>query len=405
MQGLKTIIGLSLRDYFHERLLSACAVMGLAAILAPLLILFGVKSGIINTMVDRLVKDPRNLEISPIGSGHYGRQWFADMAKSPEVAFVIPRTRSIAASMILSRRNGGRTRTLAVDLIPTGEGDPLLEKWGRVPAENGEVVLSASAARKIGVKAGQTITGRVGRSVSGVKQQVSLALKVAAVLPVGTFSRDAAFIRLALLEATEDYRDGFGSALFGWPGGKRPAGPRQYPGFRLYARSIYDLITLRDRLQAQGLEVYTRAEQIEVVQRLDRSFSLIFRLIALVAVCGYLASMASNVLAGVNRKRRHLGVIRLIGFSTSSIVWFPVVQSVTTSVLGTALAAGLYGVSALVINSLFARYLAAGEYVCRLSLLHLAAAFAVTLALGVIAASFAAFRVTRIEPSTVIRDV
>ena len=50
MHGLKTIIGLSLQDYFHERLLSACAVMGLAAILAPLLILFGVKSGIINTV-------------------------------------------------------------------------------------------------------------------------------------------------------------------------------------------------------------------------------------------------------------------------------------------------------------------------------------------------------------------
>jgi putative ABC transport system permease protein len=156
---------------------------------------------------------------------------------------------------------------------------------------------------------------------------------------------------------------------------------------------------------AQGLEVYTRAEQIEVVQRLDRSFSLIFRLIAIVAVCGYLASMASNVLAGVNRKRRHLGVIRLIGFSTSSIVWFPVVQSVATSILGTALAAGLYGISALVINRLFARYLAAGEYVCRLSALHLAAALFVTLLLGIMAASYAAFRVTKIEPSTVIRDV
>jgi putative ABC transport system permease protein len=58
MHRLKTIIRLSLYDYVHERLLTICAVMGLAAILAPLLVLFGVKSGIINTMVDRLVKDP-----------------------------------------------------------------------------------------------------------------------------------------------------------------------------------------------------------------------------------------------------------------------------------------------------------------------------------------------------------
>ena len=77
MHRLKTIIRLSLYDYMHERLLTICAVMGLAAILAPLLVLFGVKSGIINTMVDRLVKDPRNLEVSPIGSGRYSPEWLS----------------------------------------------------------------------------------------------------------------------------------------------------------------------------------------------------------------------------------------------------------------------------------------------------------------------------------------
>ncbi|MCK5203198.1 MAG: hypothetical protein KAR15_04980, partial [Desulfobacterales bacterium] len=68
MNTFKTVIHLALRDYLHERLLSACAVMGLAAVLAPLLVLFGVKSGIINTMSDRLIQDPRNREISPVGS-------------------------------------------------------------------------------------------------------------------------------------------------------------------------------------------------------------------------------------------------------------------------------------------------------------------------------------------------
>ena len=34
MSGLRTIVRLSLSDYFHERLLSACAILGLAAVLA-----------------------------------------------------------------------------------------------------------------------------------------------------------------------------------------------------------------------------------------------------------------------------------------------------------------------------------------------------------------------------------
>jgi len=38
MQGPKTIVRLSLRDYSHERLLSACTILGLAAVLAPLLV-------------------------------------------------------------------------------------------------------------------------------------------------------------------------------------------------------------------------------------------------------------------------------------------------------------------------------------------------------------------------------
>jgi putative ABC transport system permease protein len=142
-----------------------------------------------------------------------------------------------------------------------------------------------------------------------------------------------------------------------------------------------------------------------VVRSLDRSFSLIFRLISIVAVFGYFASMASNILANVNRKSRHLGVIRLIGFSTKNIIWFPITQSMATSILGAGLAACLYWISAIIINHLFAQYLAEGEYVCRLAPVHLMFAFMLTLFLAILASGYAAFRVAKIEPSKVIRDV
>jgi putative ABC transport system permease protein len=370
-----------------------------------LLVLFGVKSGIINTMVDRLIQDPRNLEISPVGSGRYNKDWFVAAGKRPGVAFIIPQTRSIAANMILYHDIKGNPRTLAVDLIPTGTGDPLIETYGKVPAANNAIVLSASVARKLKVSVGQQIAGRIGRSVQGRKEQVTIDLKVESVLPVEAYPRDAAFIRLALLQATEDYRDGFSVESFGWPGKSRPAGAKEYPSFRLYAQSIYDVAALRDWLTAQQLEIYTRVEEIEVIQSLDRSFSLIFRLISFVAVCGYFASMASNILANVNRKSRHLGITRLIGFTTRSIMWYPVVQSIATAVLGTGLAACLYFVSQITINSLFSQYLAEGEYVCRLSLVHLFMSLFITVILAILASSYAAFRVAKIEPSKVIRDV
>jgi putative ABC transport system permease protein len=147
MNTFKTVIHLALRDYLHERLLSACAVMGLAAVLAPLLVLFGVKSGIINTLSDRLIQDPRNREISPVGSGRYSADWFPAMHDRPDVAFVIPQTRSIAASMILYNKNSANPRTVLVSIIPTAKGDPLLEQYGRIVADKKEAVLSEPAAR------------------------------------------------------------------------------------------------------------------------------------------------------------------------------------------------------------------------------------------------------------------
>ncbi|MDH3883214.1 MAG: FtsX-like permease family protein [Desulfobacterales bacterium] len=405
MNKFKTVIHLALRDYLHERLLSACAVMGLAAVLAPLLVLFGVKSGIINTLSDRLIQDPRNREISAVGSGRYGADWFSAMRDRPDVAFVIPQTRSIAASMILYNKNSANPRTVVVSLIPTAEGDPLLEQYGRIVAEKNTVVLSEPAARKLKVKEGQHITGQVGRSVSGVKQQVAATLKIVAVLPLDAFTREAAFVRLELLEATEDYRDGHRSETFGWPGSARPTRPRVYPSFRLYARSIYDVGKLRGMLMDQGLEVYTQAEDIETVKRLDRSFNLIFSLIAVVAVLGYFASMVSNVLANVNRKSRYLGISSLIGFSTETIIWYPIVQSMATSVLGTVMAVFLYKIAEKMINGLFSEYLSASEYICRLSFEHMLTGFVLTLGFAMLASAYGAFRVSRIEPSEVIREV
>ena len=405
MNKFKTVIHLALRDYLHERLLSACAVMGLAAVLAPLLVLFGVKSGIINTLSDRLIQDPRNREISAVGSGRYGADWFSAMRDRSDVAFVIPQTRSIAASMILYNKNSANPRTVVVSLIPTAEGDPLLEQYGRIAAEKNTVVLSEPAARKLKVKEGQHITGQVGRSVSGVKQQVAATLKIVAVLPLDAFTREAAFVRLELLEATEDYRDGHRSETFGWPGSARPTRPRVYPSFRLYARSIYDVGKLRGMLMDQGLEVYTQAEDIETVKRLDRSFNLIFSLIAVVAVLGYFASMVSNVLANVNRKSRYLGISSLIGFSTETIIWYPIVQSMATSVLGTVMAVFLYKIAEKMINGLFSEYLSASEYICRLSFEHMLTGFVLTLGFAMLASAYGAFRVSRIEPSEVIREV
>ena len=61
-----------------------------------------------------------------------------------------------------------------------------------------------------------------------------------------------AFVRLILLEATEDYRDGFASRVFGWPGKARQKGPRNTVVSGFYARSINEVAELSDTVDKTG---------------------------------------------------------------------------------------------------------------------------------------------------------
>ena len=412
-----TMLRLACKDYWHEFLLSACAVLGLAAVLTPLLVLYGVKFGVVQTLTERLRNDPRNLEISPVISGRYTPEYLAKLAAHPDVAFVLPRTRSIAATMDLSTNNGDARSVLVASLEPTAEGDPLLLRFGAaVPTmpqspdtEAIGVTLSSSAAEKLHLKQGDTLNGKVERRFQGKVQTARVALRVAAVLPLAAQQKDVAYVPLPLMEATEDYRDGRAvpelGAQNGWTGEPRPQGERVYPGFRLYARGLDHVMPLREAFAAQKLDVYTHAEEIEQVTALARALNLIFALICAATAIGFLASTASSVLAGIKRKERVLGLLRLHGFTTGKLMLFPLAQSLLTALAGTALASGVYGVAAFAINKLFSASVTGMEQVCLLLPEHFVLAFAAVSGLALLAALAPALRAARVEPSEVIREI
>lgn len=141
---------------------------------------------------------------------------------------MLPRTRSIAATMDLSHGEGQARKTLLASLEPTAPGDPLLARYhATVPAMptavgknnvDGNVAspaltpigvaLSATAAEKLGVRQGDPLLGRVERRYQGQVQSARVPLRVVAVLPLAAQQKDVAYVPLPLLEATEDFRDG-----------------------------------------------------------------------------------------------------------------------------------------------------------------------------------------------------
>ena len=84
------VLELALADLAHEWVLTLCMVLALAAVIAPLLLLMGLKHGTISTLRDRLVQVPRFREIKPAQTREYPRDWFVTMSRRPEVAFLLP---------------------------------------------------------------------------------------------------------------------------------------------------------------------------------------------------------------------------------------------------------------------------------------------------------------------------
>lgn len=403
---LVEVTWLAMRDLWHQRLASLVLVFALASVLTPLLVLFGLKFGVVDNLVRELVQDPRNREIRLIGHGRFDHAWFTRMAAREDVAFVVPRTRGAAATVDLRSEKSDES-VVRVELIPSGLNDPLLRGHAPYHADRESVVISASAAELIRVVPGDLVQGSVRRKQDGRWSRVRVPLRVSGVLPYSVFARKAVFASPALLTAIEDYRDGYSVPELGWGEGSPFTGLRQFSGFRLYVRSLEDVAPVRDLLVAegQGFEVSTQSKAIEEVTLLDRYLTATFLMIAAIGVAGYLLSFGASMWVNVDRKRRELSVLQLLGIRSSVIMFFPIVQSGLIALCGGALAIILFWSISLLINDYFAREAGQFQGLCRLLPSHLIISLFATLVCAMTASVLAALRVTRIEPSRGLREL
>ncbi|MBA1292110.1 ABC transporter permease [Pseudomonas lurida] len=389
------VASLAWQDYRNDTWLSACSVLALVAVIAPLLVLFGLKFGLVSSLTQRLETDPATREIIPLGGGRFSSEFIEQLGQRPDVAFAIPRTRQIAAT--------AQVGTLVLEMLPTAPGDPLL---GGLPVPRGleQIVLSHTAAEKLAARPGDWLETSFARQVAGRVEARHTRLQVLAVLPLEAFARDGLFAGLGLLEAAEDYRDGRAVPALGWEGEAVGTNEqRVYPAFRLYARSLNDVEPLRVFFARQNMLVSTQALNIAQVQSLSRNLSIVFWIIAGLALAGAFAAIFAGALAAVARKRRELSVLRLLGFSTGALLLFVVLQALYSASLAAVLSAGLYGLAEAGLNQLFVQV--PGEHASRLLAHHYGLALVAVLGISAVAAACGGWRVARIQASEGIRDV
>lgn len=384
---------LALADLRAEPLLAACTVLSLAAVLAPLIVLAGLRAGVVEGLRDALLQDPRVREVVTAANRSYDAALLDRLAARPDVAFLAPRTRTLAATLLLERPDtpGGGVRA---ELIPTAAGDPLVPP---LPGATNAIVLSASAAARLRVQAGDILQGRLGRTRDGTREVAALALTIAAVAPPAAFGRDGAFVSLPLAVLVEDYQDGradMPATVDALPAVARA----EYAGFRLYARRLEDVPALDAALAADGLEVVSRAGDVAGLLRVDRNLQTLFALVAGLGGTGFLVSLGAGLWANVERKRVPLAQLRFLGLRASAMRAFPVAQAVVLALCGAGLAVGVAYTAGAVVNGALAGLLALDRPLCVISPGLAAASVGATLLGATLVSAAAGSRAARVEP-------
>lgn len=257
-------------DLRHDWRVFGALMLSIVSVLAPLLLLFGLKTGVVETMREILLRDPRNLEVIVFENTHLPRAWFDKLrAETGLVRFVIPRTRTL--NTLIDVENHDNYLLKHVEIIPTASGDPLLPSDLVPPTRPLEVLLTHAAAAQLSVGRGDTIKVWLKRTLAGEDKRLAVEMTINGIVPEASLARPALFTSLEFLEAVEDYKDGYaipalddgkdedlelGEPLFVRAGESSPLRPPPSP--RAFIEPEWWQETL-DSLDSAGLELAPEA--------------------------------------------------------------------------------------------------------------------------------------------------
>ena len=390
---MRRVIRLALADALHDRVMFACAVLTVAAVLLPLLLLLGLKTGVVERLVADLRADPAATELRLRGNVALPPAWFEAMRARPDVGFVVPRVRTFGAAIQYARADDP-IRARSADFLASGPGDPLLGSLSAAIVA-GQVVVSQRVAEEAGLQPGMAlILWRPAPRGATLAPRVERRVVVAAIAPPGASSQRHIFGTADLAGLLEDVAEREGAP--------DAAGQRSFAGFRLYARDIADVAGLQRHVEAQGFEVETNAGRIAWVFTMDRNLTVLFLVLVACAGLGVAGALAATLWGNVQRKRRSLSLLRLMGLPARHLAFFPLVQAALVALLG----AGVAGLAALgaaaAVNGVFGEAYGIPA-LARILPWHLGAATGATFGLSLFAGTLAVRPVLRIAPAEGLR--
>jgi hypothetical protein len=244
MSPARHLIKLALADLWAERVMAVCLIVGVAAVLTPLLLLASLKIGFIDRMREELIADPAFRELRPGDAALKDDDLIAALREVPEVEFSVLTTMMVPREVTF-RHIGGRDRFEA-RLLPSGPGDPLLARTDVIDAlAPGEAVMSAGLAAEAGLALGDRFEVLVFRTMATAREQVSTELVLRGVLPDEQTATPVILADATLDSAVESWRSGLPVPAYNWAGANTPM-PEQYDAILLAVDSELNPFELRD---------------------------------------------------------------------------------------------------------------------------------------------------------------
>ena len=403
------LLRLSLADLLDEWPTSVAVMLAIAAVLAPLLVLNGLRTGVIGEIFERLRMDPamRRITLDATGARRFDDQWFRMIGERADVAFILPSTRFAAAQVDITPVDDASVQPLRVSLASTGPGDPVFGPDSPPLGSNTEVKLSAAVAARTGLKLGDGLYIDVERRrADGRIEPAGIEATVTEIASPDRHGGTVVFVRPDLLLAVEAFRDGFAAPELGYAPGPERANREVYPNFRLYAMRIEDVAGLAAFLRAeQDLSVSTQAPRIASAVELNRNIGAVLRAILVLGVIGLAGSLTAIQWAVAARKRRAVAMLNLIGYGRGWLIGFPTLQAALLAASGSAVAVMLAIAAATWINRYFAASFGSAGAACVVDVSAMSIGTAAVLLFSLVPATTIGVGFTRLDPSDEIRDM
>ena len=328
--------------------------------------------------------------------------FFDHLAARPEVGFVVPQITALNALVDLKFPG----TALRVSVLPTKPGDPVVLSSNisyEQPLGEDEAFISYDLAQVRGLKVGDIVTMVVARTQNGVRESVRTSLKIRGIVEERFVNDDCLLLNLDLVNAIDDYRNGFNPALLS-DGSKLNERPRLYAKFRLYAKDLASVIPLYYYLVNQHLNVSSKVREIQNLQAVTHVLNFIYGVIALVSVLGGALALTGLILSALRASKRNFVLLRLMGQGSRGIYGVVMVEGVIIATVGFALALTLYSIGAGIFNTYFGTTLS-GAMISELTLGHMALFYGATLALVLlIALSCAKFVFLKAHIADILRE-